>query len=69
MRPRKRPVPRPTEFHNGYVYVGFKRPLGVVSNHASIKPVLMAVQTLGTAGTGSQTNLILTRFDTKLGIF
>ena len=35
----------------------------------SIKPVLMAVKTLGITGTGSQTNLMLTRFDTKLSVF
>ena len=43
----------------------FQKTLRFVSNHASIKPALMAVQTLGTTGTGSHTNLILTRFDTK----
>ena len=40
-----------------------------VSNRAGIKPVVMAVQTLGTTGTGSQTHLILARLDTKVSVF
>ena len=46
----------------------FQKTLGFVSNHASIKPVLMAVRTLGTTGSESQTNLILTPFDTNVSI-
>ena len=49
--------------------VWFQKTLRVVSNRADIKPVLMAVQTLGTTGTDGQTHLILARLDTKVSVF
>ena len=38
------------------------------SNRSSTKPVLMAVQTLGTSGTGGRTHLILAWFDTNVSV-
>ena len=49
--------------------IWFQKTLTFVSKHASVKPVLMALQTLGTTGTGSQTHLILARLDTKVSVF
>ena len=49
--------------------IRFQMTLNFVSDQASLKPVLTAVQTLGTTGTGSQTHLILASFDTKLSVF
>ena len=49
--------------------VWFQKTLRFVSNRANIKPVLMAVQTLGTIGTGGQTHLILARLDKKVSVF
>ena len=46
-----------------------EKPLTFVSNCASVKPVLMARQTLGTTGTGSQTHLTPGRFDTEVSVF
>ena len=52
------------------IYLGrFQKTLSFVSNRADIKPVLMAVQTSGTTGTGGQTHLILARLDTKVSVF
>ena len=49
--------------------VWFQKTLRSVSNRANVKPVLMAVQTLGTTGTGGHTHLILARLDTKVSVF
>ena len=49
--------------------VWFQKALSFLSNRADIKSVLMAVQTLGTTGTGGQTHLILARLDTKVSVF
>ena len=52
------------------IYLGrFQKTLTSVSNRACIKPVVMAVQSSGTAGTGIQAHLILARFDTKVSVF
>ena len=40
-----------------------------VSNRASIKQVLIAVQTVGTIGIGTQTHLILAGLDTRVSVF
>ena len=47
----------------------FQKTLSFVSNRGDIKPVLMAIQTLGSTGTGGQTHLILTRLDTNVSVF
>ena len=49
--------------------IWFQKTLILVSNRASIKPVVMAAQTLGTTGTESQTHLILARLDTEVSVF
>ena len=49
--------------------VWFQKTLIFVSRSAGIKPVFMAVQTLGSTGTGSQTHLILALLDTKVSVF
>ena len=52
------------------IYLGwFQKTLTSVSSRANIKPVLMAVQTLGITGIGGQTHLILARLDTKVSVF
>ena len=56
--------------HHGQIYLfWFPKTLSFVSNSADIKSVLMAVQTLGTTGTGGQTHLILARLDTEVSVF
>ena len=47
----------------------FQKTLPFVSHRASVKPVLMAVPTLMTTGTGSHTRLIPARFDTDVSVF
>ena len=47
----------------------FQKTLTFVSSSAGLKPVLMAVKTLGTTGTVSQTHLILAQLDTKVSVF
>ena len=49
--------------------VWFQKTLTFVSNRANIKPVFVAVQTLGTTGTGGQVHLMLARLDTKGSVF
>ena len=53
---------------NRIYLVSFQKTLRFVPNRANIKPVLMAVQTLGTTGTGGQTHLIPTRLDTRVSV-
>ena len=47
----------------------FQKTLTFVSSRANIKPVLMAVQTLGTTGTGGQTHLILALLGANVSVF
>ena len=54
---------------NRIYLVWFQNTLSFVPNRDDIKPILMAVQTLGTTGSGGQTHLILARLDTKASVF
>ena len=67
---RQRFCHRSVIHHGKRIYlVWFQKTLSLVSNRANTKPILMAVQTLGTTGTGGQTHLTLARLDTKVSVF
>ena len=50
-------------------FVGFQKTLTLYETATVSNPVLMAVQTLGTTGTGGQAHLILARLDTNVSVF
>ena len=52
-----------------HILFRFQKTLTFVSNRAGIKLLMMAAQTLGTPGIGSQTHLVLAKFDTNVSVF